>query len=354
MSTNDTRKSQLLSLKLRALVREHLAAAQPTRAVTDDSLKPAVFARGAAVVDGDTAWVLVEEQPARGLGPALLWALKENLGALHVLAESATGVMARQAALFDFPIAVWHVDERSLIPAVAEPFPVPRRAEAEHEAFIPLIVAGGATPLIEHGVVTGEVLGLEVCRAVTDAITGSARLEVGMGAHDREAFALLHGDKPTVEALADVVTNVKLHRRPGALAHPFNRIAPERLLRRVAIEQPQLVGATDLVECDPPFVRTNVLDTVPCVARGTASVDGTQTDRKHDDLVVVFTSGADPDIVPFALDARAFVDHANGTTSDLVIAMPESHVTPTNRRALQLANLPARFVAISPPSPASS
>lgn len=349
MSTNDTRKSQLLSLKLRALVREHIAASQPSRVIADDTLRPAVFSRGAAVVDGDSAWLLVEEQPARGLGPALLWALKEGHSALHVLAESATGVLVRQADYLDFPITVWHVDERSLIPAVAEPFPEPRHAETEHEAFIPLILAGGADPLIEHGVVTGEVLGLEVCRAVTDAVTGAARLEVGMGAHDREAFALLHGDKPTVEALADVVANVKQHRRPGVLAHPFNRIAPERLLRRLAIENPGLVGATELIECDPPVARTNVLDIVPCVARGTV-----QTEGATQDIVVVFTSGADPDIVPFALDARAFVDHVHGTVSELIVAMPESHVTPTNRRALELANVPARFVAISPPSPASS
>jgi len=348
VSTNDTRKSQLLALKLRALVREHLAGA-----VSDDSLRPAVFARGAALLhdvvdDAPVAWVFVDEQQARGLGPALLWALKENCSRLHVLAESGTGVIARRAAEFDFPIMVWHVADRTLIPAVAEPFLEPVAADPRHEGFLPLIAEGGATPLVEHGIVTGEVLGLEVCRAVDDPVTGSARLEVGMGAHDREAFAMLHGDKPTVNALADVVENVKLHRRPGALAHPFNRIAPERLLRCLALDSPGLVHTELLEPCDPPVARTNVLDTVPCVARGMSRVDGTF------DTVVVFTSGADPDIVPFALDARAHTDHVHGTTSSLIIAMPESHVTPTNRRAIELARSRAGFVAISPPQAPSS
>lgn len=340
MSTNDTRKSQLLSLKLRALVRDHLA--RPS----EDGLVPTVFARGAAVVEGDTCWVLVDDRPTRGLGPALLWAMKEGRASLNVLAESGTGVLARQAAHLDFPVTVWHVEGRVLIPAVAEPFVEPREPSVTHLSFVELIERGGATPVVEHGVVAGEVLGLEVCRAVDDPVTGAARLEVGMGAHDREAFAMLHGNRPTVEALADVVTNVRRHRKPGADAHPFNRIAPERMLRAMVLDAPHLVDAVALEACDPPFPRSNVLDVVPCVARGTG-VGG-------NDIVVVVTSGADPDVVPFALDARAYIDHRHGTQSELIVAMPASHVTPTNRRALAAARNSARFVeldlAAAPPS----
>ena len=149
-----------------------------------------------------------------------------------------------------------------------------------------------------------------------------------------------------MNAGTDVVSNVKLHRRPGALAHPFNRIAPERLLRSAILGDPQLVGAANLDACDPPFARSNVLDTVPCVARGTTA--------SGIDLVVVVTSGADPDVVPFALDACAHVDLRFGTNSQLLVAMPRSHVTPTNRRALSLARREATFVELdttaAPPS----
>ena len=344
MSTNDTRKSQLLSLKLRALVRDHLGYE------SESGLVPDVFARGAAVVEGDVAWVFVDDRPERGLGPALLWSLKEGHRALNVLAERCTGILARQAALFTTPITVWYVDGRTLMPAIAEPYEPAADPSAAHLSFIELIERGGATPVVEHGVVAGEVLGLEVCRAVDDPVTGAARLEVGMGAHDREAFALLHGDRPTVEALADVVSHVRRHRTPDAEAHPFNRIAPERLLRSTALADPSLVGAASLMVCEPPITRSNVLDIAPCVARGLSN--------EGDDLVVVFTSGADPDIVPFALDARARIDHLGETSSHLVIAMPGSHVTPTNRRALALAVAPrgrrAEFVAVDPPSMPSS
>ena len=109
---------------------------------------------------------------------------------------------------------------------------------------------------------------------------------------------------------------------------------------RRAIAEPALVGAQRLEACDPPVPRTNVLDTVPCVARGTDSLGRA--------IVVVFMSGADPDIVPFALDARARVDIVHGAESQLVIAMPESHMTPTNRAAMALATVPVRFSPVAP------
>ena len=56
---------------------------------------------------------------------------------------------------------------------------------------------------MEHGVLLGEVDGLEVCRVVL--VDGVAHLEVGVGRHDREAFALMHGDVPPAEALVGVV-----------------------------------------------------------------------------------------------------------------------------------------------------
>ncbi len=61
----------------------------------------------------------------RGLGPALIWAVRNGATSLNVVAERGTGVLARRAAEFTLPIEVWHVDERALLPAVAEPLADP-------------------------------------------------------------------------------------------------------------------------------------------------------------------------------------------------------------------------------------
>ena len=141
-------------------------------------------------------------------GPRLRGQCAPGSSGLHVLAEEGTGTLARRAVAFRMPIEVWHVDDRTLLPAIAEPLPASLDVPDGHEQFRSLIISGGATPAIEHGVLVGEVRGLEVCRVVTDEQTGAARLEVGIGQHDREAFQMLHGDVPTVEALAKVVETV--------------------------------------------------------------------------------------------------------------------------------------------------
>src|ERR1700712_2655254 len=108
-----SRRLQLLAMKLATLARDH--GAQDVRAV------PGEFGIGAALLAGTQAWVLIEDEPARGLGPAVAWAIRRQATELQLVAESATGTLARRAAAFTMPIEVWHVVERTLLPAIAEP-----------------------------------------------------------------------------------------------------------------------------------------------------------------------------------------------------------------------------------------
>lgn len=285
-----SRRLQLNAIKLGALVSEHLGdESGPVVAQSGE------FGAGAALTVSGGAWVLLDEQPERGLGPALAWALRRGATELNLLAERATGLLARRALGFGFPITVWHVHDRVLVPATADPLPVPPPPAADHLELLATIVEGGALPVVEHGVLAGEVQGLEVCRVVTDAHTAAVRLEVGVGAHDRDAFQLLHGDRPTAEALADVVRSVGEHRHRGAPHHPLNLLAQERALRARLVASPHLVGASEVVIAEPPLARSNLKDPVPCVAR--ATIGG------HS-VALVCSSGVDLDLVPFAVDAR--------------------------------------------------
>lgn len=295
--------------------------------------EPAGIGTGAAIMSDDgTAWVLLVDRPASSLGGALGWAVRQSATGLHVLASEGTDVLARRAASFMLPIAVSHLDGRTLVPAVARPLtpsePLPQR----HRDLVSLIIAGGAEPVEEHGVLVGEVAGLEVCRVVDDVQTGEVRLEVGVGAHDRETFQLLHGDRPTVEALADVVRAVGAHRSVGALQHPLNQLAASRLLRARIMASPSLVGAGALVGAEPPAARSNLKDEVPCVAR---EVDG--------DRIVVCTTGVDLDAVPWAADAIA----VHGA-SECLIAAPARDVLDIQQRLAALLVTPTRFVPVDP------
>lgn len=319
---DETQRGRLLAIKLAALIRDHGAGAD---------LQSTPFALGAAATDGPVGWLLLDERQSRGLGPALAWAVRARVERLHVLADEGTGTLARRAVAFRLPIEVWHIAERALLPAIAEPLPTPPVMPADHEQFRALITSGGANPAVEHGVLIGEVRGLEVCRVVTDAYTGSARLEVGIGQHDREAFQMLHGDVPTVEALAKVVAVVAPHRRHGANPHPLNRLGQERVLRARLIDEPGLIGATRVEAVPSPIARSNLKDPQPCVA--SAVIDGRPT-------TIVISAGVDLDLVPYATDARV------STGDPTRIVVPARDAVPVQAEIAALLNDPILIVPV--------
>jgi hypothetical protein len=161
-------------------------------------------------------------------------------------------------------------------------------------------------------------------------------LEVGVGAHDREAFQLIHGDVPPAEALAGVVAKVAPHRRPGAEPHPLNRLGAERLLRHRLLAAPDLVGAVVLAAAPPPLARPNLRDPVPCVATG--------LDAAGRPLVVVCSVGIDLDVVPFAADARSAV----GGEHRLIVAVPARDVHPVTLALAADVVPPAEVIGVPP------
>lgn len=317
------RRAGLLNVKLAAL------------AGVEAPAEPADFGAGAALLHGGRAWVLLEPCDGSGLGAALAWALRRGASALTVAAASGTGVLARRAAGFAFPIDVRVVDGRRLVPAKVEPLPLAPSVDGGALAFVDTIRAAGAEPVVEHGVLAGEVLGLEVCRVVVDPFhDGEWRLEVGIGAHDREVFQMLHGDRPTVEALADVVESVAAHRRPGAGRHPFNLLAQERLLRARLVAEPELVGASMVAAAPPPSPRPNLKDAVPCVAL--AEIGGRS-------VTAVCSVGVDLELVPFAVDARAALG-----TADAIVVVPVRDALDIQQRLAACAAPPISVVGVDP------
>lgn len=317
------RRSRLLSLKLRTLVREHLGLA------SDPEGTPEVFGLGAAFVANDATWVVIDGESSRALGPVLAWASRFDKP-VHLLAERDSGIIARRAQFFTSSITVWHIDDRSLLPAVAEPHLPVAEAKPGHVAMMDLIASSGADALIEHGIVVGEVRGLEMCRVVDDNTTGESRLEVGMGVNDREAFAMVHGELPKEEALRNVIEAVALHREPGAMVHPFNQFGAERMHRWRALQDPASVGFAELSPADPPVRRTNLKDAVPCVALGTTN--------EGEAAVAVFVNGIDLDVIPFAVDAasRCAVQRA-------VVVARAKDITPSMQKMAERASIPVSF-----------
>lgn len=352
------RRRALLGIKLNALVSAHLGRAIDATATG--------FGVGSALVTDSAAWLIADGDARRTLGPAVAWAIRNDATSVDLIVERDGALLARRAQGFDFPISIWFAEERTLLPVVAEPADSPEVPSADHVALIELIDRAGAQPHVERGVVTGEVRGLEVCRVVDEPTTGNfaelsdvptaasvapddaelaARLagreadgvilEVGVGANDREAFQMLHGHLPTVEALAGVVAAVTEHRSAAAGQHPLNRMAPERFLRWRVEQDPSCVGLTEVTQIDPPVDRLSMKHNEACVSTG--------VDEQGRQIAVVFSAGVDLDLVAFVADV--IVNLADDIERVLVVLAPKD-LLPITQDIAQLLRRPVDFATL--------
>lgn len=328
MSIDD--ESRLARLRLRTLVASH------QRRLGDgvEEVIDADFSLGASGIIGTSGWVLVLQTPERGLGPALLWMNKHHLNTLNVIIETNADVIARRAQLFALNIEVWSAVGNELVAAMPSSIEPRVTVPGHHLKFAGIIERAGATVVSEYGVLAGEVMGLEVCRVVEDPLSKSgAHLEIGVGIHDRELFRMVNGNSPTVESLTKVVQTVLRYRQEDATQHPLNRLGAERYFREVLIANPRLVGANCLTRAEPPVVRSNLKDATPCVAFGEAGKTA---------LVVVCSAIVDPDLVPFAADARLALE----PNADLVLAVAPNNVFPSMTLLADSLHHRARFVVV--------
>ena len=279
--------------------------------------------------------MLADEHPHRALGPVLAWARGRDLATVHLVVDdpAAAGALARRAAAFADPPPVWLARGPRMERAVAAAHPVDAPVDARLTPFFHLLVAAGVDPVVEHGVLTGEVLGLEVARVVTDG--DEPRLEVGVGRFDREAFATMNPDVAPPEALARVVAEVRRHRHASAPPHPLNRLAPERWLRARVVAQPGRVGADHLAPVAPSRARTDLRSRSVAPAVGT-DVEGTT-------VVVACSTGVDLDLVPEAADVR----DRDAPDARLVLALPQRDDLPVTRALAAALARPAEVVPLA-------
>ena len=335
-------QSEFALRRERLALRAHInSTALEDTALEDTAIEDIDIGNFAAARVGSTLWISATpvaqaDRHVSALAAALAWQTRSQrtelaVQRIRICDAVAPGLTARRAAYFSLPIDV--LDTRSTSAMVAAPMPheAVMTPNPNHLAFVSMLSEAGSEVVVEHGVVAGEVMGLEVARVIDE--DGVAKLRIGVGAHDREMFKMLHGDVSTVEQLQKVVNTVRSHRRIDAPTHPLNLLAAERAVRSRAIAAPQLLGLLSLQSVEPPLARPNLKDVWPCCALGVDDV-GTPT-------VVVFVSGVDLDVVPFAADARDRL----APKARLLIVTPQRNVLPLQKQIAELLVQPAEFVS---------
>ncbi len=311
-------RRRLIVAKLKGLIRGHL----DSELTIDESLgRAGGFVASEPGREGQRRGVFYAEDE-RMVGPAVAWALRSNVDPLYIVAEAEhAGALARRTAgMVGLRVEVLEVDGTELKPATPTelaPLPVLDRSVWE---LAPIFSEAGARAVDDHGRVVAEVAGLEVARIVSPtgsgeapieaATTEAARIEVGVGEADRELHTLVHSSMNSDTAVRRAVAMVAVERRRGSL-HPLSRMARERWLRSMLLDDPGTIGLSTLHAVPPLRPRSTVLGHVPIAALGTRQ-DGS-------DVVVVCSTGIDLDVVPEAMDYR----RRDAPDADLVIVVPE-------------------------------
>lgn len=320
---SDERSAALRAAKLKALTRDRVGA----------SARSDPFPGGAALIDGEVGWALLDGPAAGRLGAALAWARRAEVSRLEVIVDEAAtaGGVARRAGWFAPAPSVWHVEGTSLVPAVAAA-PAPRDTPPHAPDLEALLLAAGLELAPGDGVVLGEMRGLEVARIV--AGDDGPALEVGVGRFDREVGEMVHAGLSPAERIARVIEIVAPYRRPGAAPHPLNQLVPERWMRSTLLAQPDRVGAASLRPVASVTDRANLLDTAVATAVG--------DDADGRPLVVTCSTGIDIDLVPTAADDRAA--HLPGAR--LILAVPARDAVGLTRDLAARLREPAEVVGL--------
>ena len=307
---------------------------------------------GAALfVPGDRpgAWVLIDDGEVARLGGALAWAVRAGAVALDVVVDGspvAGGIVARRAVCFREPsVNVWSVSGTSLVaavPSLVDADPASSRASSPPADLVEVLLDAGLEVVWEHGVLRGEVLGLEVARTV------GGRLEVGVGRHDRMARFEMRPSEPLSAALASAAEAVRARRRPGGAAHPAQSLARGRWLRSVLVASPGLVGLTSLRPVAPPLPWFDLPEAGAAPAVGISAVSGER-------VVVVCSVGVDLDLVPTAADCWLLYgsggsEGCEGSEvsggSEVWVVVPEGDDLPITRELALRCDPPVRVVTV--------
>ena len=325
-TVGDSRRPALISSALRSLAREY-------RDVVDVPVIP--FPGGAGIHGTSGSFVWLDEQPERLLGAAIALHLRKGTDRLDVVIpeihRAIAPAVARRAAQWDIGADVFLLEGKTLAhvdPAAAE---LERECDFDVEAFRPVIVEAGAEAVIEHGVLTGEVAGLEVCRLVFE---DDWRLRVGVGSQDREAFHMLHGDAPALGSLLKVVEFVQAYRQPSADPHPLNRLSPERWMRSLFLLT-NLAARGRTTQMPGVLPRGSMADASPAFA---------VTERDGNRVLYAFTTGTDLGAVVDAADHAEWSAHET-EVREIIIVVKGNNRLPVLDVMTQRSVRPMRIVS---------
>jgi len=298
---------------------------------------------GAGMVGPDgSCWVLVQDDPERGVGMTLAWSVRHGSPRPACIVDvdpqgrpqsAAAGVAARKGAALRSPVSVRWVEGSRVHEAVAAPAPAggPFAPSAAAAVWLDGAAAAGLdVSVLGDGSVSFEVLGLEVGRATAEGV-----LEVGSGRHDRDATDEVWAGAPGQEALVRAAESVRIERRRDRIPTLASTLQRERWLRRALVADPSPLGLAALESLPEAAPAADLRRPRPAGA--------VTADRS---TLVVCSTGADLDLIPTAADLWA--THAPGAER-IMLVVPPGDDHPVTRELATLLPVAAEVLVVDPP-----
>lgn len=343
-------RQRLQKAKLSALVRDHSG----TESIATESIATeSIEVRGALtglMFPGGTAYLLTDFGTPGAVAGAMSWALKAGSESMVMFVDFDAPLAARFARYFSrssgsgsgmLATEVRAVQGAGSIAIEVEARTAEALSEPAPAGLLAALGDQGLEVVHEHGITRGEVLGLEVARLVTwPAETGGdgqLHLEVGVGRFDRDAVWAVNDGNDLTGALADTVAMVRQNRYPGAPPHPMQRLARERWLRAMVLENPEVIGVSTLQAVGMTIEAAGMKDAHPAGAFG--------VDLHGEPVVVVTSVGFDLAAVPLAADLR----DALAPSARLLLAVPSVDLHPMQQQLASMLDPIAEIVAVDPP-----
>jgi len=295
---------------------------------------PATDSLAAVTSSAGDGFVVISAAGPKPFGASLIWALRSNLSRLTLMVDAGAdpGVHARRAEALADPPSVLAVDGIDLEPV--EPsslMPTQPMPDGIEEGVRAMSDAGLDVVGID-GVAIGEYLGLEVARVCL--VDGVCEVHVGIGAFDREANLVLHPGRSTDQSLRSTIQEVARQRQAGSLNHPLATIDRERWILKMLIDNPSLVGLSELQRLPVVRSRRGLKEALPA-----AAMSSTDDSR----VMVVAGSGVDPAML------GDFADMIECHNPERVVFVPTTSLAPVVADVIHLMRVSTTVCELTPP-----
>ncbi|MEE2682544.1 MAG: hypothetical protein VYD77_01255 [Actinomycetota bacterium] len=319
------RRAELNQAKLNGLLK---------KTFPDEVFEPIYSKSGSIFSNGKQRFLYAPDERVSPLVIAL--ATETDELQTNLVVDKREAVLLQQTHGLSAEITLWIVDNDRVVQHPDSVIDERREINVLSEDFKELLKASGCDVVQEHGVLKGEIKGLEVARVVIND-EGQQVLRVGVGAYDQEAHKIFDSQQTPEEKLFRIVSQVMEYRNQKSEPHPLNRAARAKWMIAEIIATSENF---DLEEVQPLSMLEEI-DTVteshPAAAIGRTGAGS---------VLIVASSGIDLQTIPVA--AGLLVSTG---AEEIWIALSPKDRHPAIINAARYLKAPSRFIEINEPWP---